>query len=373
MDCATTGIEPDLSLIKYKKLVGGGTLKIVNTQINIALEKLGCNSQQVKDISDYILSKETIERAPHIKNEHLAVFDCSFKPANGNRSINHLGHIKMMGAVQPFISGAISKTVNLPEGATADDVYDVFMQSWKLGLKAVAIYRDGSKTVQPMSTAAEKKGQQAGLSVDGGYIRRKLPAERPSLTHKFSIANHEGYLHVGMYPDTKEAGETFITIAKEGSTVSGLLDVVATLASMCLQSGVPLKVLVNKFKDMRFEPSGVTNNPEIPFAKSFIDYIFRYMGQRFLGAEDQEEIFGAASTHVQMSLPVVEHLVSDHASVENQPTLAIDNGSSKSNWGSSFAKTASTDAPVCQCGTIMIRAGSCFTCPNCFATTGVCN
>lgn len=381
MDCTTTGIEPDLSLIKYKKLVGGGTLKIVNTQIGPALKTLGYDGQEISDICDFVLAKETVEGAPHIKAEHLAIFDCSFKPANGTRSINYLGHIRMMSAVQPFISGAISKTVNLPQDAKVEDIYDVFMQSWKLGLKAVAVYRDGSKTVQPLTTAAEKKTAQGGLDVSKGYARRKLPNERPSITHKFTIANHEGYLHVGMYPDTKDVGETFITIAKEGSTVSGLLDVIATLVSMCLQSGIPLKVLVNKFKDMRFEPSGITNNPEIPFAKSIVDYIFRYMGGRFLGAQDQEEIFGSASAHVQMSLPVNGNGHDESIAQamgngnDNQPSLAIANNqdsSAKNDWDFSSAATL-TDAPVCHCGTIMVRAGSCYTCPNCFATTGVCN
>ncbi len=343
MDCNTTGIEPELALVKYKKLVGGGTLKLVNAQVPAALRKLDYSEQEISDISAYLVEKETIEGAPHIKEEHLPVFDCSFKAANGSRSIGYLGHVKMMGAAQPFISGAISKTVNLPTEATVDDIRNVFIESWKLGLKAVAVYRDGSKSVQPMSTAEDKKLVEHA----NGYTRVKLPDERPSITHKFAIGNHEGYLHVGMYPDTKKVGETFITIAKEGSTISGLLDVVATLVSMCLQSGVPLKVLVKKFKDMRFEPSGITSNPDIPFTKSFMDYIFRYLGMKFLSEKDREEVFGQAeATPTSIVTPV------------SMPAI----------------QSSETDAPMCsECGTMMFRAGSCFSCPNCFATTGVCN
>ena len=346
MDCNTTGIEPELALVKYKKLVGGGTLKLVNMQVPAALRKLGYSEQQINDISAYIVEKETIEGAPHVQPEHLPVFDCSFKAANGTRSIGYSGHVKMMGAAQPFISGAISKTVNLPTSATVDDIRNVFIESWKLGLKAVAVYRDGSKSVQPMSTSKQAKGL---VEHTNGYTRVKLPDERPSLTHKFSVGNHEGYLHIGMYPETRKPGELFVTIAKEGSTISGLLDVVATLVSMCLQSGVPLKVLVKKFKDMRFEPSGITASAEIPFAKSFMDYIFRYLGIRFLPEHEREEIFGPLE-----------------APVAPAPELTL--------APASVSTEANTDAPLCsECGTMMFRAGSCFSCPNCFATTGVCN
>lgn len=345
MDCSTTGVEPELALVKYKKLVGGGTLKLVNTQVPVALKRLKYDEQQINDISAYLLEKETIEGAPHIKDEHLSVFDCSFKAANGTRSIGYQGHVKMMGAAQPFISGAISKTVNLPTEATVEDIRNVFLESWKLGLKAVAVYRDGSKSVQPMST---KDTDKKLVEHANGYTRIKLPDERPSVTHKFAIGNHEGYLHVGMYPETKKVGEMFITIAKEGSTISGLLDVVATLFSMCLQSGVPLKVLVKKFKDMRFEPSGATSNDHIPFAKSFMDYIFRYLGMKFLSEKDREEIFGHSDLPVA---PTPEIALTPVAPAE-----------------------VFTDAPLCsECGTMMFRAGSCFSCPNCFATTGVCN
>ena len=357
MDCNTTGIEPELALVKYKKLVGGGTLKLANAQVPAALRKLGYSEKEIDEISAFLVEKDTIEGAPHIKDEHLSVFDCSFKATHGTRTISYQGHIKMMGAAQPFISGAISKTVNLPTESTVDDIRNVFIESWKLGLKAVAVYRDGSKSVQPMSTTKDKELVERA----NGYTRVKLPDERPSITHKFSVGNHEGYLHVGMYPDTKKAGELFVTIAKEGSTISGLLDVVATLVSMCLQSGVPLKVLVKKFKDMRFEPSGITANEEIPFAKSFMDYIFRYLGLRFLNEKDKEEIFGP-SDHTTPSIPLIDKGEGEQTSA---PAM--------SGWGEDTKPDAHSDAPVCDCGTLMFRAGSCFSCPNCFATTGVCN
>lgn len=283
----------------------------------------------------------------------------------------------MMGAVQPFISGAISKTVNLPEDATRENIRDAFIQSWKHGLKAVAVYRDGSKSVQPLNTSADKDQEKSGTTTVGtnlvekvnGYTRIKLPDERPSITHKFSLGNHEGYLTVGLYPDNKKPGETFITIAKEGSTISGLFDVIATLTSMCLQSGVPLKTLVKKFKDLRFEPSGITSNSEIPFAKSFVDYIFKYLGHRFLSENDKEEIFGTPHTELSQSINYSEYPPSaiETASIET-PTA----NASTVSWESG-KKDAHTDAPVCECGTMMFKAGSCYTCPNCFNTTGVCN
>jgi ribonucleoside-diphosphate reductase alpha chain len=377
MDCDTTGVEPELALIKYKKLVGGGTLKLVNGQVPPALKKLGYNDQQISDISAYLLEKETIEGAPYLKNEHLPIFDCSFKAANGTRSINYMGHIKMMGAVQPFISGAISKTVNLPSDATKEDIRNAFIQSWKQGLKAVAVYRDGCKSVQPLNTSSDDKIKEVSASTSAtkliekinGYTRIKLPDERPSITHKFSLGNHEGYLTVGLYPDSKKPGETFITIAKEGSTISGLFDVIATLTSMCLQSGVPLKTLVKKFKDLRFEPSGITSNSEIPFAKSFIDYIFKYLGRRFLSENDREEIFGAPHTELSQSIAHPENSPSTtEASSIETPVI----NASTVTWESE-KKDAYTDAPVCECGTMMFKAGSCYTCPNCFNTTGVCN
>ena len=253
MDCDTTGIEPELALVKYKKLVGGGTLKLVNNQVSRALNKLGYSDEQIGDISNHLLKRETIEGSPHLLENDLPVFDCSFKAMSGERSIHYMGHVKMMAAAQPFISGAISKTVNLPSDATREDIKDVFVQGWKLGLKAIAVYRDGCKSIQPLNTS--KEGKSELIEKINGYTRVKLPDERPSVTHKFSVGGFESYLTVGFYPDTGKPGETFITTAKEGSTVSGLFDTIATLVSMCLQSGIPLKTLVKKFKDVRFEPS----------------------------------------------------------------------------------------------------------------------
>ncbi len=376
MDCDTTGVEPELALIKYKKLVGGGTLKLVNSQVPTALKRLGYEEEQIADISSYLLEKETIEGAPHLNLDHLPIFDCSFKAQNGERSISYMGHIKMMGAVQPFISGAISKTVNLPNGATPDDIRDAFVQSWKSGLKAVAVYRDGCKSVQPLNTSEttkdaelKKKEEQGLVEKINGYTRVKLPNERPSITHKFSLANHEGYLTIGLYPDSMKPGETFITIAKEGSTISGLFDVIATLTSMCLQSGIPLKTLVRKFKDLRFEPAGFTSNPEIPFAKSFIDYIFKYLGHKFLSDKDKEEIFG--SEHAQLKLTFgQEEKKEQKLELPVTPATAV---SAAAVWEEDRDESH-TDAPLCaDCGTIMFKTGSCYSCPNCFATTGVCN
>jgi ribonucleoside-diphosphate reductase alpha chain len=373
MDCDTTGIEPELALIKYKKLVGGGTLKLVNNQVSTALKRLGYDKKQISDITTYLLEKGTIEGAPHLDPGHLPIFDCSFRAPNGTRSIHYLGHIKMMGAVQPFISGAISKTVNLPNEATPDDIRDVFIQSWKLGLKAVAVYRDGCKSVQPLSTSEvelKKKEKQGLVEKINGYTRVKLPDERPSITHKFSISNHEGYLTIGLYPDTMKPGETFITIAKEGSTISGLFNVIATLTSMCLQSGVPLKTLVRKFKDLRFEPAGFTSNPEIPFAKSSIDYIFKYLGHKFLSEKDKEEVFGSEHTQLKLTLNQNNEKKEQKLEVPITPAIAA---TAAANWKQN-EKESSMDAPLCsECGTIMFKAGSCYSCPNCFATTGVCN
>ena len=355
MDCDTTGIEPELALVKYKKLVGGGTLKLVNRHVPAALKKLGYMEEHIKEVSDYILENDTIEGAPDLRAEHLPVFDCSFKAQKGQRSISWLGHLKMMSAAQPFVSGAISKTVNLPSEATVEDINNCYMEAWRLGLKAVAVYRDGSKGVQPLSTAKDKDL----VEKVNGYTRIKLPNERPSITHKFSVGNHEGYLTVGFYPGTNKPGETFITMAKEGSTISGLFDTIATLVSMCLQSGVPLKTLVKKFKDLRFEPLGATNNDDIPFAKSFVDYIFKYLGTKFLSDEDREEVFGPAHSADDSGLngnliqAIPKQLVSTASVKMSVPE--VDSG-----------------APFCECGTMMVRAGSCYTCPNCFATTGVC-
>jgi ribonucleoside-diphosphate reductase alpha chain len=300
MDCDTTGVEPDIALIKYKKLVGEGFLKIVNQTVPSALKKLGYSAPQVEEILEYINERETIEGAPHVKPEHLSVFDCAFKPANGVRSIHYMGHVRMMGAIQPFLSGAISKTVNMPEAATAEEIEQVYLEGWKQGLKAIAIYRDNSKRSQPLSTSkksgsdaidsetvAKLKKQLEKAQVEAGLPhRRRLPAERTAVTHKFDIAGHEGYITVGLYPDG-QPGEIFLKMAKEGSTVSGLMDSFATTVSVALQYGVPLRDLVNKFAHVRFEPSGFTGNQEIPIAKSIVDYIFRWLGSRFLSTEEK--------------------------------------------------------------------------------------
>lgn len=364
MDCDTTGIEPELALVKYKKLVGGGMLKLVNNQVPYALRRLGYMNDQIEKIKEYILEYETIEGAPHLLDEDLPVFDCSFKPQNGHRSIGYMGHIKMMAAAQPFISGAISKTVNLPSDATREDIKNVFVQGWKLGLKAVAVYRDGSKSIQPLNLSKDEKL----VEKVNGYTRIKLPDERPSITHKFSVGGFESYLTIGFYPDTNRPGETFITTAKEGSTVSGLFDTIATLVSMCLQSGVPLKTLVRKFKDVRFEPSGFTNNPEIPAAKSIIDYMFRYIGMKYLTAEEREEVFGPESKQSSdLGGPQIE-LASTVSLKNEEKELSV---MPVSSLGSSLTEAS---APACpNCGSLMISSGSCYSCPNCFTTTGVCN
>ena len=306
MDCDTTGVEPDIALIKYKKLVGEGFLKIVNQTVPSALRKLGYAPTDVEAILAYLTEHETIEGAPGLKPEHLPVFDCAFKPQNGVRSIHYMGHIRMMGAIQPFISGAISKTVNMPEAATAEEIEQVYLEGWKQGLKAIAIYRDNSKRSQPLSTG-KKKDVDAVIEADSAIIenlkkqlavaqaeavkphRRRLPAERSAVTHRFDISGHEGYITVGLYPDG-QPGEIFLKMAKEGSTVSGLMDTFATTVSVALQYGVPLKDLVNKFAHVRFEPSGFTGNSEIPIAKSLVDYIFRWLGSRFLSDDDKANL-----------------------------------------------------------------------------------
>jgi ribonucleoside-diphosphate reductase alpha chain len=454
MDCDTTGIEPDLALVKYKKLVGGGLIKIVNNVVPTALLKLGYTDEQAADIVSYIEQHGTIEGAPGLKPEHLPVFDCSLKPAKGKRSIHYMGHVRMMAAVQPFLSGAISKTVNMPEEATTEDIANVYIEGWRLGLKSVAIYRDGSKRVQPLSIS---KGQDSGfrsprsLGSDGPHrgpeigqdsgakeqesgvrsqksggdapldshgkqrprrrtavrddldkkaegsekaeapapsphppapsseppapapepatptpkpYRRKLPDERRAVTHKFSVGAHEGYLTVGLYEDG-QPGEIFITMAKEGSTVSGLMDSFATAVSLALQYGVPLKVLCDKFSHMRFEPSGWTNNPEIRYAKSIMDYIFRWMAYKFLpkDARPQEDASVASlnGTEVEKAAGLAAQFTQAAGGVAGaevgQPGLA--------------GVEHSEDAPSCSdCGAIMVRNGSCYKCLNCGATSG---
>src|SRR5467141_321621 len=360
MDCDTTGIEPDLALVKYKKLVGGGLLKIVNTTVPAALRKLGYDEIKVKEIVEYIDENDTIEGAPFVKPEHIPVFDCAFKPVKGMRSIAPMGHVRMMAGVQPFISGSMSKTVNLPTEATVDDIQQTYMESWKLGLKCIAIYRDGCKRSQPLSTSLEKEKkvvEPAGPEYRA--VRRRLPDERKSITHKFDIQGHEGYVTVGMFEDG-QPGELFVTMAKEGSTISGLMDAFATQTSYSLQFGVPLKFMVDKFSHMRFEPSGFTKNKEIPIAKSIVDYIFRWMASHFLPVEDQDE-----AGVVRREAPATPAPTAGSAPVSELKVIATP--------ASGVQKIAfiNTDAPACpDCGAITVRSGSCYKCLNCGATSG---
>ncbi|GGA75303.1 vitamin B12-dependent ribonucleotide reductase [Edaphobacter acidisoli] len=469
MDCDTTGVEPDLALVKYKKLVGGGMIKIVNNTVPSALIKLGYNEAEVNAIVSYIDATGTIEGAPGIKPEHLAVFDCSFKPAKGTRSIHYMGHIKMMAATQPFLSGAISKTVNLPKDCTVDDIAEAYIESWKRGIKAVAIYRDGSKGTQPLNVTAAQEAKKAVSPAAAGTIeieeavaaakaasqttidtqktriaaleaqvravteaamqnadaldaqsppravRHRLPAERASVTHKFSLAGHEGYITVGLYPNG-QPGEIFIRMAKEGSTVSGLMDSFATAVSLALQHGVPLRVLCEKFAHTRFEPSGWTGNEQIGYAKSIMDYIFRWLQIRFLSGHQLDLFAGLAPAP---SVPVegtIGQGVVASLNAEGAPSMFSSSSEAK---GSAFAsayeeqhyttppqqgiapepKSSSQqptagnlsledrgiyhaadamrsmydmgDAPSCAtCGAIMTRNGSCYRCMSCGSTSG---
>jgi len=405
MDCDTTGVEPDFSLVKFKELVGGGQMTIVNRTVPLALQTLGYSEQQVEQIEAYLAEHGTIVGAPGLREQHLPVFDV----AVGERAISHLGHLKMMGAVQPFISGAISKTVNLPIGATVEDIADAYLQAWRLGIKALAIYRDGSKTAQALRTDAQKeKGKPAPADVDAvveqavakalaeaGPRRKRMPRERQSLTHKFSIGGHEGYITAGMYDDGS-VGEIFLTdIGKEGSTLRGMMNSFATAISIALQYGVPLETLVRKFSYMRFEPEGITGNPEIPFAKSMPDYIMRWLASRFLDTDAQEEL-GILTPQVRARKAAQEAVQSISASDtagpagEEEPSPAGTHEASAGNGGSTgngtTAPTAAfTDAPpvlparlqgldlgpACsQCGGMMQRTGSCYTCSSCGNNTG---
>jgi ribonucleoside-diphosphate reductase alpha chain len=279
MDCDTTGIEPDIALVKYKQLAGGGMLKIVNNTVPLGLKTLGYDEPQIESILAYIEKNDMIEGSPDLKDEHLSVFDCAFQPRNGQRSIAWRAHVTMMAAAQPFLSGAISKTVNMPRDTTPEDIGNAYLEGWRLGLKALAIYRDGSKESQPLSTSTET--DKAAAKQVAAPRRERLPDTRHSITHKFNVAGHEGYLTVGLFEDGRP-GELFITMAKEGSTIGGLMDCFGTAVSMSWQYGVPLEVYVNKFAHTRFEPMGHTKNPDIPLAKSIVDYIFRWLGITFL-------------------------------------------------------------------------------------------
>jgi ribonucleoside-diphosphate reductase alpha chain len=448
MDCDTTGVEPDIALIKYKRLVGGGYLKIVNQTVPHALKQLGYDARQTEEIVAYIDEHETIEGAPHLKAEHLSVFDCAFKPANGSRSIHYNGHLKMMAAVQPFISGAISKTVNMPEHSTPADIAQVYIDGWKLGLKAIAVYRDNSKRSQPLNT---KKEGGSGVAVGQAVAetvaatpkpyRRRLPDERASITHKFNVGGHEGYLTIGLYEDGTP-GEIFLRMAKEGSTISGLMDSFATAVSLALQYGVPLRDLVNKFSHLRFEPAGFTTNREIPMAKSLVDYIFRYMATKFLSRDEQDQVgiinrqmtlteaepmggvgapdttaaggsaTPAAAATATPSTQTTSGPARDVASAEGAATGAVDSGSAAEGDAPEAQSEAievspgqeeaglldglkilarnqeaqreerleagqapvifdTADSPACtDCGSIMVRNGSCYKCINCGSTSG---
>jgi ribonucleoside-diphosphate reductase alpha chain len=423
MDCDTTGVEPDLALVKYKKLVGGGTIKIVNQTVPNALTRLGYSDAQMHAIVGYIDEKGTIEGAPGLRSEHLPVFDCAFKALGGSRSIAPMGHVRMMSAVQPFLSGAISKTVNMPNDATVEEIADVYLQGWKMGLKAIAIYRDGCKRTQPLNTAASKnddavKGhrgllrrtasarQPAAVSAassapEGTPRRHKLPDTRRAITHKFSVAGHEGYITVGLYEDGTP-GEIFLTMAKEGSTISGLMDSFATAISLTLQYGVPLEALVEKFSHMRFEPAGYTKNAEIPIAKSLVDYLFRWLASQFLTADLKEkagvisrEEPGPPPTPTKVGslaslTPVAEAeagpFLAATAAVLALSSVKVDVPASAEPPGEpraiGFAVPAgpsagrltfenSADAPSChECGSLMVRSGACYKCLNCGATSG---
>src|SRR5882762_7730676 len=371
MDCDTTGIEPDLALVKYKKLVGGGLIKIVNNTVPQALMKLGYTPEQTSEIVSHIDKHGTVDGAPHFKAEHLAVFDCSLAPPGGGRSITWTGHVKMMAAAQPFLSGAISKTINMPEESTIEDIMDAYMESWKLGLKAVAIYRDNSKKSQPLNAGGEKKEKAAEVvaAVVATSIvepmqrelfaraqREKMPSERASVTHKFSVGGHEGYITVGLYEDGRP-GEVFIKMSKEGSTLSGVMDGLALTVSLGLQYGVPLKAFVDKLLNTRFEPSGITANANIRFVSSVLDYIARWLGGRFISAD-------------YLKLNAVAP--AENAAAPMQTTLAMPPPIKASEpAGSRSPSNAHEGAPTCsECGMLMVPNGACYKCENCGSTSG---
>jgi ribonucleoside-diphosphate reductase alpha chain len=414
MDCDTTGVEPDIALVKYKLLAGGGMFKLVNRTVPLALEKLGYGKDVIAGILQHIEENDTIEGAPGLKDEHLAVFDCAFRPAKGTRSINYMGHLRMMAAVQPFLSGAISKTVNMPKDTTIEEIREVYVQGWKMGLKAVAIYRDGSKLSQPLNVKKGKKDAKpaAAPAEPAAFMphRHRLPETRSSITHKFDIAGHEGYLTVGLYEDGTP-GEVFLTMAKEGSIVGGMADAFATSISLCLQYGVPLEALVRKFSHQRFEPNGMTTNRDIPFAKSIVDYIFRWLGHTFLS------VFKTANAVKRPVKAAPEGVKDDGAAPETSsagraanteaaaPGAASGgayvgedggngNGNGEGGNGASVRKTIATratrlepamlaervdqqfrhfqeDAPACDvCGSITVRNGNCYKCYNCGSSLG---
>jgi ribonucleoside-diphosphate reductase alpha chain len=392
MDCDTTGVEPDFSLVKFKELVGGGQMTIVNRTVPLALQTLGYSEEQVDQIVAYVNEHGTIVGAPDLTDEHLPVFDV----AVGERAISHMGHIKMMGAVQPFISGAISKTVNLPQTATVEDIADAYTQAWHMGVKALAIYRDGSKTAQALRTDAQKDAPAPAdteAAIDQAVKealakappkRRRMPRERNSITHKFSIGGHEGYITAGMYEDGS-VGEIFLTdIGKEGSTLRGMMNSYATAISISLQYGVPLETLVRKFSYMRFEPEGMTSNPEIPFAKSMPDYIMRWLASRFLDADVQEEL-GILTPEVRARKAAQDAMSSQVGDTAGPTAPAPSTPTAPAAERPTPAASMLTDSPpvrpavrqgldlgpACQqCGGMMQRTGSCYTCSSCGFNTG---
>ncbi|HEV2790983.1 MAG TPA: vitamin B12-dependent ribonucleotide reductase, partial [Solirubrobacterales bacterium] len=388
MDCDTTGIEPDFSLVKFKELVGGGQMTIVNQSVPMALRAMGYSEAEIDQINAHIAEKNTIVGAPGLKDEHLPVFDV----AVGERAISHTGHIDMMAATQPFISGAISKTVNLPQSATIDDIADAYTRGWKGGLKALAIYRDGSKTAQALRTDAQDEKEAEAEVAMAEPVRKKMPRERESITHKFSIAGHEGYITAGKYEDGS-VGEIFLTdIGKEGSTMRGLMNAFATAISLGLQYGVPLEDFVRKFSYMRFEPEGITGNPEIPFAKSLPDYIMRWVASRFVEDTETLEELGIMTQEVRAKQEAETSqlglgIVTDTAGpVNGHAKPANGNGGMVAKPGKTVAAAAAmTDSPpvvpakmrgldlgpACeQCGGMMQRTGSCYTCSSCGNNTG---
>ncbi|OFW43705.1 MAG: ribonucleoside-diphosphate reductase, adenosylcobalamin-dependent [Acidobacteria bacterium RIFCSPLOWO2_12_FULL_67_14b] len=382
MDCDTTGVEPDIALVKYKKLVGGGMMKIVNQTVPPALQKLGYTAAQIDDIIKYIDEHETIEGAPHLLERDLPVFDCAFKASKGERSIHYMGHIKMMGATQPFISGAISKTVNVPKDASVEDIEQAYLESWRLGAKAISIYRDGSKRTQPLNTSKDKAPEMskgAKEAVDTAVAaalasrapqRRKLPDERQAITHKFDISGHEGYITVGLFEDGMP-GEIFLVMAKEGSTISGFADAFAQAISYALQYGVPLQALVDKFSHVRFEPSGMTKNPDVRFAKSIVDYIFRWMASKFLSVEAQFRA-GVNNRDDAADGYAAEPAAVPEPKASTDPTARVSRTGAIVPSTSQFAAIQNQeDAPPCTtCGSIMVRSGACYKCSNCGTTSG---
>ncbi|SMP68287.1 ribonucleoside-diphosphate reductase class II [Neorhodopirellula lusitana] len=424
MDCDTTGIEPDIALVKYKQLAGGGMLKIVNQTVKLGLKTLGYSESSIEDILKFVDENDTIEGAPGLKDEHLSVFDCAFKPANGVRSIPWRAHVTMMAAAQPFLSGAISKTVNMPSDVTPEDIADAYFWGWELGLKAIAIYRDGSKQSQPLNTKQDDKEGAGTAEVITKTVekivykprRERLPDTRQSLTHKFTIAGHEGYLCVGLYPDGRP-GEMFITMAKEGSTIGGIMDSFGTALSISLQYGVPLDVIVNKFSHTRFEPMGHTSNKDIRIAKSVVDYIARWLGVTFMSGHDHgpqssqgngpeatngSDVFGGvtvengvavagvADSHKKPDVrqsSVMKELQNDAGAAVAiaeraimMATLGTSNGSNDQANGNKeinlngqtdqFSRFQ-TDAPSCDnCGSITVRNGNCYLCHNCGNSMG---